>query len=82
MPERKGMAYGKSHTAFWPVLRLVHRGYDLGLILLCGGVLSIAIGGSSLITTSALLAKWFHRHRAPAVSLSAAGASGGVWCTS
>jgi len=34
----------------------------LMLILLFGGVLSIAMGGSSLTTTSALLAKWFHRH--------------------
>jgi MFS family permease len=40
-------------------------------------VLSIAIGGSSLTTTAALLAKWFHRHRATAVSLNAAGASVG-----
>lgn len=46
----------------------------LFLILLFGGVLSIAMGGSSLTTTAALLAKWFHRHRATAVSLNAAGA--------
>jgi MFS family permease len=49
----------------------------LFLILLFGGVLSIAMGGSSLTTTAALLAKWFHRHRATAVSLNAAGASVG-----
>jgi MFS family permease len=49
----------------------------LVLILLFGGVLSIAMGGSSLTTTSALLAKWFHRHRATAVSLNASGASVG-----
>jgi MFS family permease len=49
----------------------------LFLILLFGGVLSIAIGGSSLTTTSALLAKWFHRHRATAVALNASGASVG-----
>ena len=49
----------------------------LVLILLFGGVLSIAMGGSSLTTTSALLAKWFHRHRATAVALNAAGASVG-----
>jgi MFS family permease len=49
----------------------------LFLILLFGGVLSIAMGGSSLTTTSALLTKWFHRYRATAVSLNAAGASVG-----
>src|SRR5262245_53005701 len=49
----------------------------LFLILLFGGVLSIAMGGSSLTTTSALLAKWFHRHRATAVALNASGASVG-----
>ena len=49
----------------------------LFLILLFGVVLSIAMGGSSLTTTAALLAKWFHRHRATAVSLNAAGASVG-----
>jgi MFS family permease len=49
----------------------------LFLILLFGVVLSIAIGGSSLTTTAALLAKWFHRQRATAVSLNAAGASVG-----
>jgi MFS family permease len=49
----------------------------LFLILLYGVVLSIAIGGSSLTTTSALLAKWFHRQRATAVALNAAGASVG-----
>src|SRR4030095_12212231 len=48
----------------------------LVLILLFGGVLSIAMGGSSL-TTSALLAKWFDRHRATAVALNASGASVG-----
>jgi MFS family permease len=47
------------------------------LILLFGGVLSIAMGGSSLTTTSALLAKWFDRHRATAVALNASGASVG-----
>ena len=49
----------------------------LFLILLFGGVLSIAMGGSSLTTTSALLAKWFHRQRATAVALNASGASVG-----
>jgi MFS family permease len=49
----------------------------LFLILLFGGVLSIAMGGSSLTTTSALLAKWFHRHRTTAVALNASGASVG-----
>ena len=49
----------------------------LFLILLFGGVLSVAMGGSSLTTTAALLAKWFDRHRATAVSLNAAGASVG-----
>ena len=49
----------------------------LFLILLFGGVLSIAMGGSSLTTTAALLAKWFHRRRAMAVSLNASGASVG-----
>jgi MFS family permease len=49
----------------------------LFLILLFGVVLSIAMGGSSLTTTAALLAKWFHRHRATAMSLNAAGASVG-----
>src|SRR5262249_2967887 len=37
----------------------------------------IAMGGSSLTTTSALLAKWFHRQRATAVALNASGASVG-----
>jgi MFS family permease len=49
----------------------------LVLILLFGGVLSIAMGGSSLTTTSALLAKWFDRRRATAVALNASGASVG-----
>jgi MFS family permease len=49
----------------------------LVLIVLFGGVLSIAMGGSSLTTTAALLAKWYERHRATAVSLNAAGASVG-----
>jgi MFS family permease len=49
----------------------------LFLILLFGGLLSIAMGGSSLTTTAALLAKWFHRRRALAVSLNASGASVG-----
>ena len=49
----------------------------LFLILLFGGVLSVAMGGSSLTTTSALLAKWFQRQRATAVSLNASGASVG-----
>ncbi len=47
----------------------------LFLILLFGGVLSIAMGGSSLTTTSALLAKWFHRHRTTAVALNGSGVS-------
>jgi MFS family permease len=49
----------------------------LVFIVLFGGVLSIAMGGSSLTTTAALLAKWFERHRATAVSLNASGASVG-----
>jgi MFS family permease len=49
----------------------------LFLILLFGGVLSIAMGGSSLTTTSTLLAKWFDRQRATAVALNASGASVG-----
>jgi MFS family permease len=49
----------------------------LVLILLFGVLLSIAMGGSSLTTTSALLAKWFHRQRATAVALNASGASVG-----
>jgi len=47
------------------------------LIMVFGVVLAIAIGGSSLTTTSALLAKWFHRQRATAVALNASGASVG-----
>ena len=38
-------------------------------------VMSIALGGSSVTTTSALLSKWFHRHRATVMSLNASGAS-------
>jgi MFS family permease len=49
----------------------------LFLILLFGVVLSIAIGGSSLTTTAALLSRWFHRQRATAVALNASGASVG-----
>jgi MFS family permease len=49
----------------------------LFFILLFGGLLSITMGGSSLTTTAALLAKWFDRHRATAVSLNASGASVG-----
>ena len=47
-----------------------------------GGVLSVAMGGSSLTTTAALLAKWFDRHRATAVSLNAAGRPWAAWCSS
>lgn len=45
------------------------------LVIVYGILLSIAMGGSSLTTTSALLAKWFHRRRATAVALNSAGAS-------
>jgi MFS family permease len=45
------------------------------LILIFGVVMSIALGGSSVTTTSALLSKWFHRQRATVMSLNAAGAS-------
>lgn len=47
----------------------------LFLILVYGVVMSIAIGGSSLTTTAALLSKWFHRQRATAVAINTAGAS-------
>jgi MFS family permease len=47
------------------------------LILIFGVVMSIALSGSSLTTTSALLSKWFHRQRATAIALNAAGASVG-----
>ena len=47
------------------------------LIGLFGVVMAIATGGSSLTTTSALLSKWFHRQRATAMALNAAGASVG-----
>jgi len=47
------------------------------LILVFGVGLSIAQGGSSLTTTSALLSKWFHRQRATAVAFTTAGASMG-----
>lgn len=56
---------------------LILTTHILFLILLFGVLLSIATGGSSLTTTSALLAKWFHRQRATAVALNAAGASVG-----
>jgi MFS family permease len=49
----------------------------LVLIVLFGGVFSIAMGGSSLTTTAALLAKWCERHPATAVPLNAVGASVG-----
>jgi MFS family permease len=45
------------------------------LILVYGVLLSLVLGGSSITTTSALLSKWFHRQRATAVALNAAGAS-------
>lgn len=47
------------------------------LIGLFGVVMAIAISGSSLTTTSALLSKWFRRQRATAMALNAAGASVG-----
>jgi MFS family permease len=57
------------------LLALTH--HILFLILVFGVPLAIAMGGSSLTTTSALLAKWFHRQRATAVALNASGASVG-----
>jgi MFS family permease len=47
------------------------------LIVLFGVVMAIAMSGSSLTTTSALLSKWFRRQRATAMALNAAGASVG-----
>ena len=52
------------------------------LILVFGVLLSIVQAGSSLTTTSALLAKWFHRQRATAMALTTTGSSvgGSSWC--
>jgi MFS family permease len=47
------------------------------LIVVFGGIMSIAWSGASLTTTSALLSRWFHRQRATVLSLSTAGASAG-----
>ena len=47
------------------------------LILVFGVLLSIAMAGSSLTTTSALLSKWFHRQRATAMALTTTGSSVG-----
>lgn len=49
----------------------------LFFIVLYGILLSLALGGSSITTASAMLAKWFHRQRATAVAFNAAGASVG-----
>ena len=46
-------------------------------ILVFGVLLSIAMAGSSLTTTSALLSKWFHRQRATAMALTTTGSSVG-----
>jgi MFS family permease len=47
----------------------------LFLVLVFGVVASLATSGGSMNITSAMLTKWFHRKRATAVSISAAGAS-------
>ena len=47
----------------------------LFLVFIFGVVTSIAISGSSLSTTGALLSKWFQRRRATVVGLNASGAS-------
>ena len=46
-------------------------------ILIFGLLMSMASGGTSLTTTSALLSRWFQRKRATVLSLSTAGASAG-----
>ena len=47
------------------------------LIAIYGIVLSIAMSGGSLNTTSAVLAKWFRRRRATVLGIATAGASAG-----
>ena len=47
------------------------------LILIYGFVISMASGGTSLVTIHAVLAKWFYRKRGTVLSLSASGASAG-----
>ena len=47
----------------------------LFLVFMFGVVTSIALSGSSLSTTGALLSKWFRRRRATVIGLSASGAS-------
>ena len=47
----------------------------LFLVFIFGVVTSIALSGSSLSTTGALLSKWFRRRRATVVGLNASGAS-------
>ena len=47
----------------------------LFLVFIFGVVTSIALSGSSLSTTGALLSKWFQRRRATVIGLNASGAS-------
>ncbi len=47
------------------------------LVGVYGFVISIAAGGTSLVTVHAVLAKWFYRKRGLAISISTAGASAG-----
>jgi len=49
----------------------------VSFVFLFGVLLSVASSGASLTTTSALVARWFHRRRAMVLSLSTAGASVG-----
>ena len=47
------------------------------LIILYGFVISVAAGGTSLVTVHAVLAKWFYSKRGLVISISTAGASAG-----
>ena len=48
------------------------------LIVVYGGVMSVAAGGASLVTVHALLARWFYRKRGQVLAISTAGASAGA----
>ncbi len=47
------------------------------LLVVYGVIMSIASGGTSLVTIHSVLARWFYRRRGAALSLSTAGASAG-----
>ena len=48
------------------------------LLVVYGIVMSVAVGGASLVTIHALLARWFYRRRGVALSIGTSGASAGA----